>query len=352
MPVLGHAFVGLAIGISTTPRTPEEAWPRSASFGVALWIPFVVALAYLPDIVAQLIDLSGWSDAGRLTHSIAFALTASALIAIATRRFARLSFRRAFIITSSSIVSHDLLDLAQATDRVPWWPLSDHPISLGFTLPTDAYTEGLLFGSAFGLFLIGRQVVLRLATGRWRRRQPLDHRRPWAVWLARAATAAIMLAALLTHSLREFRERRLHLARTLIEHGEYSRVFGVLEEAERWPSTAKPGRIEYLRAEAYAALGDRSQAEYHYLTAYRADPSYFWVLADLAVFYASSDQPEAERRRIVAPYLSRLQTEFGQHPHLLHVLVRVERKLTHPPTGAATRESESSGDRPAYLSDP
>jgi hypothetical protein len=38
----------------------------------------------------------------------------------------------------------------------------------------------------------------------------------------------------------------------------------------------------------------------HYLRAYQADPSYFWTVADLAVFYASSDEPLEVRRRRVA----------------------------------------------------
>ena len=62
---------------------------------------------------------------------------------------------------------------------------------------------------------------------------------------------------------------------------------------------------------------------------------YFWAVADLALFYASSDEPVAVRRRLAAPYLSRLQTEFPGHPALSEMLTRVERKLAAPPLGGA-----------------
>jgi hypothetical protein len=107
----------------------------------------------------------------------------------------------------------------------------------------------------------------------------------------------------------------------------YQAALEVLARAEPWPSTTKPGRIDYVRAEAYAGMGDRRRAETYYLRAYRADPTYFWTVADLALFYASSGGPVAERRRLVAPYLNRLRSEFVGHPALPEILARVERKL-------------------------
>jgi hypothetical protein len=82
-----------------------------------------------------------------------------------------------------------------------------------------------------------------------------------------------------------------------------------------------------VRAEAYAGMGDRGRAEIYYLRAYRADRTYFWAVADLALFYASSEEPVEERRRLAAPYLSRLRTEFVGHPALPAILSRVEQKL-------------------------
>lgn len=91
-----------------------------------------------------------------------------------------------------------------------------------------------------------------------------------------------------------------------------------------------------MRAEAYAGMGDRRRAEVYYLRAYRADRMYFWAVADLALFYASSDAPEAERRRLAAPYLSRLRSEFAGHPALPEILARVQRKLTARRPGGAS----------------
>ena len=143
------------------------------------------------------------------------------------------------------------------------------------------------------------------------------------------------MGAVVTHSLRDAREAQLEIGRTLVEGGTYQAGLEALARAEPWPSTTKPGRIDYLRAEAYAGMGDRQRAEDYYLRAYRADRTYFWAVADLALFYASSGKPAAERRRLTAPYASQLRAEFAGHPALSETLTRVERKLMAPgPDGA------------------
>jgi hypothetical protein len=65
MPVLGHAFAGLVLGETTRPSAPGRSEPPAIATGPELWLPAVVTLAYLPDIVAQLGLIAGWSD-GRL----------------------------------------------------------------------------------------------------------------------------------------------------------------------------------------------------------------------------------------------------------------------------------------------
>jgi len=100
MPVLGHAFVGLAIGVSTRPSTRAYAEPPGIDTSV-LWLPAVVALAYLPDIVAQLGHLAGWSDSRLLGHSLVFALAVSPAIAVVLTWLARASFARAFVTALS-----------------------------------------------------------------------------------------------------------------------------------------------------------------------------------------------------------------------------------------------------------
>jgi hypothetical protein len=82
-------------------------------------------------------------------------------------------------------------------------------------------------------------------------------------------------------------------------------------------------------------MGDRRHAETYYLRACRADRTYFWAVADLALFYASSDEPVAERRRLAGPYLNRLRTEFAGYPPLPETLARVERKLALSQPGEA-----------------
>jgi len=143
------------------------------------------------------------------------------------------------------------------------------------------------------------------------------------------------MGTVVTHSLRDAREAQLEIGRTLVEGGTYQAGLEALARAEPWPSTTKPGRIDYARAEAYAGLGERQRAENYYLRAYRADRTYFWVVADLALFYASSSEPVAERRRLAAPYMNQLRTEFAGHPDLPGILARVERKLSAFRSGRA-----------------
>ena len=334
MPVLGHAFVGLAIGVTTRPSALRRPEPPAIGAVAVLWLPAVITLAYLPDIVAQLGLLAGGSDARLLGHSVMFGVAVSPAIAVGLMRLASVSFPRAFLTALVSVLGHDALDLAQATDRAPWWPLSDRPVGFDLSLiPTDLLRESAVFGGLLLAFLALRHAAQRLA-GQNALDQVMpgeDHIR-W-VWLGRAFIVAVVLAAVVTHSLRDARDAQLETGRVLVEQGAYQAGLQALARAEGWPSTTKPGRIDYARAEAYAGMGDRRRAETYYLRADRADPTYFWTVADLAVFYASSGEPIAERRRLIAPYLNRLRTEFARHPALSEIVVRVEGKLAASPPG-------------------
>jgi len=348
MPVLGHVFVGLAIGVSTKPSARGRSEPGIGPAS-ALWLPAVVALAYLPDIVAQLGLIAGWSDSRLLGHSVMFAVAVSPAIAAVLMRLARVSFPRAFVTALLSLLVHDVLDLGQATDRAPWWPLSDRPIGVELGLiPTGLLPEASVFGGLLVAFLALRHLAHRWV-GRRALDPPVSDADPaWIVWLGRAFIVAVVVVALVTHSLRDAREAQLETARDLVEQRQYQAGLEALERAEPWPSTTKPGRIDYVRAEAYAGMGDRQRAETYYLRAYRADRTYFWAVADLALFYASSDQPVAERRRLAAPYLSRLRTEFAGHSALPQILERVERRLTAPRADGAS-EPPSAGEETARV---
>jgi membrane-bound metal-dependent hydrolase YbcI (DUF457 family) len=347
MPVLGHAFVGLAIGVSTRQSDREHPGPLNIGAASALWLPAVVTLAYLPDIVAQLGVIAGWSDGRRLGHSVLFAVAVSPAIAAVLMRLARVSVLRALVTALVSLLVHDILDLAQATDRAPWWPLSDRHVSFELGLiPTDLLREAAVFGGLLLAFL-----AFRHAAHRWARQSAVHPRTSGQgqvrlVWLGRLFILAVVSAAVVTHSLRDARDSQLEAGRALVEQRAYQAALEVLAGAEPWPSTTKPGRIDSVRAEAYAGMGDRRRAEAYYLRAYLADSTYFWALADLALFYASSDEPVAERRRLVAPYLSRLRAEFAGHPALPEILARVERRLAASGPDLAP-ESQPTTDEPA-----
>lgn len=237
------------------------------------------------------------------------------------------SFSRGLWISLVSILLHDFLDLLQSTDRVPWWPFYDRSASLTYNLiPTDPAKEALLFLALFLIFVIVRHFTVTLGRN-CENAIPEPHNNAHFKWVCRAMLAVIVLTATVTHYLRQVREHQLYNARLLVHLNDYYGSLKVLDRAEHWPSAAKPGRIEYLKAVAYSGLGDQTRAEQYYLRSYRINPYYFWCVADLAIFYASSERPVGERRHLVAPYLTRLQSEFTSHHYLQQILNTIKQKL-------------------------
>ena len=287
-----------------------------------LWMP-VVALAYLPDIVGQImlvVGLDAWLPA---SHSVPLAPFAAIAVAVVLDRLKACTFRRALVVALVCILSHEVLDLLQHSDSRPWWPISDRPADIAVILTSEI----LVFGTLFGVFLVCRR-VWRAPRSAWATRPGGPSGvSPLGIWLGRGLTALILLAAATTHYLRDVRERQLEGARSRMAEGDYNEALAILDQAERWPSTARPGRIDYARAEAFENLGDRDRAEWYYIRACEAAPTFFWALADLAVFYASSDEPVEVRRERVDPCLGRLQRDFADHEALPRFLRRLERKL-------------------------
>jgi hypothetical protein len=325
MPLLGHAFVGIATAVSVGPfpssRPPGPLGQRRAAH---LWMPAVVVLAYLPDLVTQLGLLAGLAPARAVGHSALVALALAAAVAAVAATIGQVSPARLFAVTLGSALLHDLLDVAQSTDRMPWWPLSARALELPAIIPEDARHETILFAALFAAFLLVRAA--------WRRGRAATA--PPVAAPSRLATVLVVSMVALaagTHYLRDVREQQLESARGLLEQGRFAEARARLEAAERWPATAKPGRILHLRGEAWRGLGDPRRAERDYLASYEADPHFFWLVADLAMLYASADgQPAAERRRRVEPYLARLRQEFAAEPARAAILARIERALARP----------------------
>ena len=74
MPVLGHAFVGLAVGSWTHPNTHSAGVLGWRAVGRALWTPLIVGLSYFPDILAQVGLFLVGRDLRQITHAAPIAV--------------------------------------------------------------------------------------------------------------------------------------------------------------------------------------------------------------------------------------------------------------------------------------
>ncbi len=344
MPIVGHAFVGLATATCVRPL-------RSGSVLAAYWTTIVVGLAYLPDIVNQVLKLLGMADQTVATHSMLFAIIASVIVSGILVRFCSISFRTIFGVTLLSIAGHDVLDFLQSSGRQPLWPISPMTTPDAWqVIPHTIISEVALFGAS--CFIVVAVVTnLRRASlrdsdalevsidlpvspvgkggaeGVALQNAALAYRHAWG---NRVLVLCVLCCAFGTHYLRGVRERDYESARALLAQHDYHAALIAADRARRWPSTAKSGRVEYLLAEGYAGLGDRVRAEDYYKASITADPYYFWATADLAVFYASSDEPVEQRRRHAAPYVEKLHADFSAHAHLNDVLAKIDRRLAQP----------------------
>ena len=326
MPVVGHAFVGLATAVQFEPAARRDGRPL-APLAVAGWAPAVVALSYLPDVVTQVGSTAGWTHAGLFGHSAAVAVAGGALVGALWARASGISARRLVTISIGAMLGHDLLDLLQSTDRAPFWPWWNRIITTGASLlPTGIAADALLFAILFALF-----VAWRTATGRSLGSlitPPAGSLGRATVWMFRGAAAALIVAAVVAHAVREGLERQLETAERLVSRGRFVEALHAADLADGgWISSIKPGRVDVVRAEAYEGLGDSARAEALYLTAYQKDPTNFWAAVDLVEHFASCDRPLAERRRLAQPYLEELRSAFATHRDLPAILSRIDKKL-------------------------
>jgi len=324
MPVVGHAFVGLATAVQFEPASRSDGRAPSP-LAIACWAPAVVAVSYVPDLITQIGSSAGWTRAGLFGHSLAVAIVGGAAIGAAWSRATGIPARRLLAVSIGSIVGHDFLDLLQSTDRAPFWPWSTRILSTGTPwLPTGLMADALFFAMLFALF-----VAWRAATGRTLGSLTADAKLPRAwVWTVRGAAAALIAAALAAHAFRERLEHQLDAAEHMIERGQYGQALAVADRVDSgWLAAVKPGRVDMVRAQAFEALGDATRAEAAYRRAYSEDPTNFWAAVDIAEYYANSDRPADERRRLAEPYLAALRSRFVSYRELPAILDRIDRRL-------------------------
>lgn len=295
MPLLAHAFVGLGAFLSISGGLRDFAF----------LLPWILLLAYFPDIASQLLLAGGFREGRLLGHSIWLALGAAAIASLLLRRTG-LHTRVALVVAGAGPISHVLLDALQSTDRLPWWPLSRAPLLAGAPLlPGGSLGEVVVLA---GCSLAAVAVALSRARSGQAILRPVArqslHRLSWSVSLA------IVLAAAGVSVLRDSREKQFWDARLLILDGKLDQGLNLLESSDRWPFASPPGRADYLRGWAFLSQGKRELAELHFLRSYRADPSYLWVVVDTALFYAQGPYSTDARRTLAAPFLCDLASRF------------------------------------------
>ena len=323
MPLFGHAFVGMGAALYIKPRARD-------SFGAAMWIPILIFLNYLPDIVAQISFLLGLRGTEIVWHSLVAGVLFSLIISPGLMVLAQLSFRRAFLISLCSILVHDLLDLLQTPGRLFLWPVSSWRFSPEYTLtPMSARDEIIVFGFFYIAALIIYVTCFYKHNSQPRRVKTTQQQS--LVWLARILVIIILMSAGATQYLREIRAEKFNQAKAVLETTEYYTVgLGLIEEAGRWPYGASFAWIDYFKARAYWGLGDRKQAELYYKKSLDEDPWNIWSLGDLALLYAASDEHPAERRQHISPYVKRLLENFSGDPILQSYLNKIEAALGEP----------------------
>jgi hypothetical protein len=323
MPVIGHAFVGIATAPELEPggrRNPRPVRPLART----LWLPAVVGLAYLPDVVTQLGLWMGYGSAKLAGHSVLLGTVAGLLVGIVWARLSGGSPRALCVLAIGSILVHDLLDLLQDTDRVPFWPITAHAVGAGWlALPDRLSSELLIFGLPWGLYEARRYLQAHSCAGSGRRA-------PAGVsWAGRGLVILILVSAVVFEGARADRERRMTLAEGLLRAGHFAEALAAADAADRWPPS-RPSRTDIIRGEAYEGLGETTRAELFYLRAYRSDPEDFWAVAELAEFYCSHGSVAA-RRQSAAPYVDALRRRFSQHPSFRAVMDRVQRAVSKGP---------------------
>lgn len=319
MPVLGHAVVGI-LAAQAVGRQGLRSPLKSSESDSILWMPALVVLSYLPDIVTQLGFWAGFPSSRLAGHSLPVGILAGLLIARAWagRHTPRFGLLAALVV--GTIVSHDLLDLLQDEERSPFWPFSSALIGASWIpLRNRLANELLLFGVPFAAF----ELTVLAAHVRQRGARHVLAERRW--WVSVALVCVLLVAVGSGVWLRGERQRRLRTADRLLRTGQYAEALRTADDADRWPWRAGSGRLDVIRGDAYEGLGNLAAAEMHFLRAYEANPDDFRAMSSLAEFWASYGTA-AERRNRAFPLVETLRTRFPRHPALAATLRRIERK--------------------------
>ena len=320
MPVIGHTFAGIIIGQESAPGGPRNR--RGAGpVARALWIPVLVGLSYLPDVVTQIGLWLGYRGAQSLGHSMPLGIVAGLILGLVWARTTGGSPRLLSALAVGSILLHDGLDLLQDAQRLPFWPFWTHRFGVEWlTVPNRILGEVLFLGIPFAVYEAWRVVRARRSDA-----APVPPPATALSWIGRGLVVAVLLSACGVLYLRLVRERQMTHAQDLYHAGRYAEALLAVDEADRWPMSSVSG--DMLRGQTYDRLGDVVNAEVSFMRAYERAPEDFWAVASLAEYYASHGTAERRRQRS-APYAEELKRRFPEYAALQRVLTSIERSIS------------------------
>jgi len=340
MPLLGHAFTGMATALIVGPYSSKKSEIPSFS-PVPFLTTTLVIFSYLPDIVSQCCLYFDWYDGRLLAHSILFAFLFSPAAGLILNRLTSFTKKQCFLLAFTTIMLHDLLDILQSTDRQPLWPFSTTLFGNGITIiPHNPTKEALLFGCIYCLVLSwylfqrrGRKSV-----------HTCNHMPPFRQkWSERILIGTIILIVLATYHLRVQRTHSFQQAMFYFHHQDYSNALRLINMVDKWPRIAKPGRLDYLRGVIYMQQHRPVLAEKYLLLSYNRNQNFFWCIGDLALLYAKTHKTHSQRIALTEPYLRKMRNNFSHHQDFSQYMQKIQLALAsrHPPQAAPAITSET-----------
>ena len=325
MPLLGHAFTGIATALIVSSNIADHKKPTKHFISPFLPVT-LITLAYLPDIFSQLFLYLNWNDGRNFGHSLLFAIIFAIPAGLVLFGQTPFTIKQSFSLAFISITLHDILDILQSTDRQPFWPfhttIIDHNLSI---IPIDPIKELLLFTSLYCVILIYYY---------FRRQRNLPYRekqQPQAliqVWSARLLIIIVIASAVITHQLRSQRLHEYQKVLPYLKQQNYAELLPIVDKVDKWPRIAKAGRTDYYRGVIYMKQRKTKLAEEYLLRAYSQDKTFFWCIADLAILYATSNNPQEIRLSLATPYIKQLQTQFSIHTDYHKNMTKIQHHLS------------------------